>query len=125
MTMARPITITLYATDETPLNTYSCTRVPVGIMLQAFDFVEKIQKIDQKSMNVAEVRAMLNELGAFIVDLFGDKFTLGELLKGSTLQDMVSVVTETAVKAGNIAASNPTSLPTLPKKPKVTRNRKR
>src|SRR5689334_5981893 len=104
-----PIQITMYDANDEPIETYSRTRVPTEILLQAMDLSEELETFDQDNAGAAEVRQMLETLGAFIVEVFGAQFTLGELLKTTEMNDMITVVTAVANRAQGIAEANPTS----------------
>ena len=116
--LAAPLTITLYGTvdgvPDSPLGTYSRTRVPVDILLQAIDLAESYGDIDEANIAPAAVKEMMTSLGAFVVEVFGGQFTLSELLKGVEMNDLLLVVKNTAARAANIAKENPTpaSIPT-------------
>lgn len=118
MSISAPIQITLYDAEDEPINTYSRTRVPTEILLQAMELSEELEGFDQKTADSQSVRAMFETLGAFVVEVFGARFALGDLLKGAEIDDLITVVKAVSNRASNAVSQNPTPRPLRTRRPK-------
>lgn len=118
MTLTASIQITLYDAEDEPIQTYSRTRVPTEILLQAMELSEELDGFDQEKADSQSVRAMFENLGAFVVEVFGGRFELGDLLKGAEIDDLITVVKAVSNRASHAVSQNPTPRPLRTKRPK-------
>jgi hypothetical protein len=104
MVNTTPIKITFYNPDDSIKKEYSKVRIPVGLVDVALELSEHLdQETDQETWQA---------LQAFLVEAFGNQFTLDELKQGADLGDMQSVfkmiLTKVAAVMADIGAENPT-----------------
>ncbi len=95
-----PIEITLYDSEDAPIKTYTKSIVPWGVLKKA---IKLAKNLDTNSMDEAK----LDELTAFVVAAFGDRFSMEDLEKGADISDMMNVLQMIVAKAGGLSA-NPT-----------------
>jgi len=101
--MPDPIQITFYNPDDSVKAEYSKLRIPLGLVDIALDMSENQEpKSDRETWTAIK---------SFIVEVFGEQFTLDELNKGADLGDIISVFNMIVAKIGNVLKSfnpNPT-----------------
>jgi hypothetical protein len=79
-----PISITLYDGNDEEIETYERSRIPWGILKKALKF---------KGINVKNAdEAFIDDLANFVVEAFGNRFTLEDLDKGADITDMFTVL---------------------------------
>lgn len=95
--MPDPIQITFYNPDDSVKAEYSKLRIPLGLVDIALDMSENQEpKSDRETWD---------SIKAFIVEIFGEQFTLDELNKGADLGDIISVFNMIVAKIGNVLRS--------------------
>lgn len=99
-----PISITFYNPDDSIKAEYSKVRIPLGMVDIALELAERMDKNTDKETWQAVL--------AFLVELFGDQFTLAELKKGADLGEIEStfkmVMAKISGAIGASGAKNPT-----------------
>lgn len=101
--MPDPIQITFYNSDDTVKAEYSKLRIPLGLIDIALELSE-----NQDPKSDRETWAAIK---SFIVEVFGNQFTLDELNQGADLGDIISVFNMISAKISNVLRSfnpNPT-----------------
>ncbi len=97
-----PIEIVLYDSDDKPIKTYTKSIVPWGILKKAIKLAKGLD-IDNMS------EESFDELTAFVVAAFGDRFSTKDLDDGADITDMITVLTMIMSKAEALMPkTNPT-----------------
>jgi hypothetical protein len=95
--MPDPIKITFYNSDDSVKAEYSKLRIPLGLVDIALELAENQEpKSDRETWETIK---------AFIVEVFGEQFTLDELNKGADLGDILSVFSMIVAKINNVSRS--------------------
>jgi hypothetical protein len=95
--MSVPIKITFYNPDDSIKAEYSKLRIPLGLVDIVLDMAENQEpKSDRQTWEVIK---------SFIVEVFGEQFTLDELNKGADLGDILSVFNMVLTKINNVSRS--------------------
>jgi hypothetical protein len=126
--MNAPIELTLYDTNDEPIKTYTRRTVPWGVMKKAMSLMQAMNDLSEKDKPDAEKtnwekfkawfsfaktedanEVSLRMLEEFLVEFFGDKFTVNDLKQADTLE-LVSVLQSIISRAA-------ASMPVNPQKP--------
>lgn len=110
--MNAAITINLYGLNDEIKKTFTRSIIPWGILKKAVKLSKDLK--DGDAISDEEVDA----LAQFVVDVFGDQFTLDELNDGADLGEMMTVMKNIMTRAGAIVKENPTSAPPIYQKRK-------
>jgi hypothetical protein len=95
-----PITITLYDENDEIKGVYTRSIVPWEILKEAI----KLQGIDMNKVTEDDI----DNMAGLVVALFGDKFSLEDLNKGSDVTDMMTVIQSVVAKSLKVFPTNPT-----------------
>lgn len=96
---ATPITITLYDENNEVKAEFQRLIIPWGMLKRALKF----KGLDENSVD----ENMFDELGAFVCELFGNKFTLDDLSAGADISEVFAVINAVAARAAGYFAPNP------------------
>jgi hypothetical protein len=95
--MPDPIKITFYNPDDSVKAEYSKLRIPLGLVDVVLDLSENVeQKSDRETWDAIK---------SFLVEAFGERFTLDELNAGADLGDILSVFNMIVAKIENASRS--------------------
>lgn len=95
------IRLTFYDESDEVIREYSRIIIPWGILKRALRLA--------KDNNLEEPdEALLDELSALVVEVFGGVFTADELEKHADMMDIISVFQQVISKARNVIPENPT-----------------
>lgn len=120
--MLPPIKLTLYDTNDEPIETYERSRIPWGILKKAIALQTKVKQAETKEEarqwwrvwkkdDKATVEdAQILAISQFVVELFGNKFTVRQLEEGADTPEVMAVfraVIARANQAVNSSGVNP------------------
>lgn len=125
--MLPPIKLTLYDANDEEIETYERSRIPWGILKKAVSLQKKIDEAETKPEESAQwwevwktlkksgekmttEEAQIQAVSQFVVDLFGNKFTVRQLDEGADMSEIMSVfraVIARANQAMNDSGVNP------------------
>ena len=95
--MPDPVRITFYNPDDSIKAEFCKLRIPLGLVDIALDLAENMeQRSDRETWDAVK---------AFIVEAFGEQFTLNELNEGADLGDILSVFNTIVAKIENASRS--------------------
>ena len=103
-----PITLKFYTDDDEVESTHSRSRIPTFLLDSAIQVQAGLAKMKDKNEATAE---QLNLLYQFIVEFYGNKFTVDELKQKTDLVECMSIVGQVLGRANQLArqfAGNPT-----------------
>lgn len=119
--MYPPIEITLYDENDEPKQTYQRNVIPWGILKRAIG-IQKIvnapepeqrkwfefwKRAEVPSVEEAQIRAV----SQFVVELFGNKFTVKELESGADIGEIMTAFQAVLTRANASVRANPTPKP--------------
>lgn len=102
--MPEPIQITLYGEDDEPIKTYTRSIIPWGLLKKA----AKLSSLIGENAEDAGVEAAVSEVSAFVVEIFGNQFTVEELEQGADVGEIVAVLQAIVARASGLVKANPT-----------------
>lgn len=120
--MLPPIKLTLYNADDEPIETYERSRIPWGILKKAIVLQTKIKQAEtneegrqwwqvwKKDERTSVEDAQILAISQFVVELFGNKFSVRQLEDGADTPEVLSVfraVLARANQAVNSSGINP------------------
>lgn len=119
--MYPPIEITLYDENDEPKQTYQRNVIPWGILKRAIG-IQKIVNAPEpeqrkwfefwKSAEVASAEeAQIRAVSQFVVELFGNKFTVKELESGADIGEIMTAFQAVLTRANASVRANPTPKP--------------
>lgn len=129
--MSRAIEITLYDRDDKPSKTYTRDIIPWGIMKKAVQLMKSVTESEPENtsgkkkwgifpMPVTEKKTteevQMDAISQFVVELFGNQFTIKELENGADMGEIMSVFQSVLTRANNAVKANPI-MSQSPKKP--------
>lgn len=104
-----PIKITLYSSSGEPMQEYSCSLIPWGILKKAIALTKGMDP-----ENIGEQN--LDAIAQLVVDVFGKQFSIADLDTGADIGEMMSVLQAVVSRASVLVTPNPT--PPVPSKTK-------
>jgi len=103
-----PITLVFYTDDDEVEITHSRSRIPTYLLDSAIQVQAGLAKMKEKNEATVE---QLNLLYQFIVEFYGNKFTVDDLKRKTDLVECMSIVGQVLGRANQLArqfAGNPT-----------------
>jgi hypothetical protein len=103
-----PITLNFYTDDDEIETTHSRSRIPTFLLDSAIQVQSGLESMKDKNEATGE---QLNLLYQFIVDFYGNKFTVDDLKRKTDLVECMSIVGQVLGRANQLArqfAGNPT-----------------
>lgn len=95
--------INIYDKDENPTE-YSRVFVPVKVLRRAIPLAKRLEGMTTNDFTDQDV----DDLEAFVVDAFGDKFTKDQMDEGADIMEMMACLNQI------MAMANGSANPTLP-----------
>lgn len=120
--MLPPIKLTLYDANDEAIETYERNRIPWGILKKAILLQTKVKQAEtkeesrqwwhvwKKDEQTSVEDAQILAISQFVVELFGNKFTVRQLEEGADTPEVMSVfraVLARANQAVNSSGINP------------------
>lgn len=132
------ITLTLYGPGDEKLKTYERSIIPWGVLKKATRLAKLIedQEIDSDSAEEktqpkkwlsflakdkpepTTEEQQMEAISQFVVDLFGNQFTVKELESGADVGEIMTVFQAVLTRANGAVQSNPTMIQSLQRKRK-------
>jgi hypothetical protein len=124
--MPVPIEITLYDANDEPIETYSRSVIPWGLLKKAVRMMAELNKTEKPAKKkhfwekdipekLAEERQM-EAISQFVVELFGNRFSVKDLEQGADVGEIMTVFQAVIARANATINANPT--PRVPSKKK-------
>lgn len=122
--MLPPIKLTFYDNDDNEIATHERSRIPWGLLKKAITLQKKIEDTETKpeakkwwqiwkaNEKMSAEEAQIQAVSQFVVDLFGNKFTVRQLEECADVPEIMSVFRAVIVRANqamNDSEINPTS----------------
>lgn len=123
--MFPPITLTLYDKDDQPLKEYTRSVIPWGLLKKAVRLTDSFQEqpaakkrfgIFPVSETVNAQERQMEAISQFVVDLFGNQFSVRQLEEGADMGEIMTVFQAVLQRASAVVKTNPT--PPAPSKKK-------
>lgn len=124
--MLPPIKLTLYDANDEPIDTYERNRIPWGILKKAIALQAKVKDAETKeeakkwwqvwkNNEKATVEdAQILAISQFVVELFGNKFTVRQLEEGADTPEVMSVFRAVLARANQAVNSSGVTNPQKP-----------
>lgn len=123
--MFPPIELTLYDQNDEPKQTYQRSVIPWGLLKKAISIQKVInapapeQKqwwdFRKKDEEMSAEEAQLRAISQFVVDLFGNKFSVKDLETGADIGEIMAVFQAVISRANASMKANPTRKPSFKK----------
>ena len=121
--MYPPIEITLYGKNDEVIGTYTRNVIPWGLLKKAISLQRQMEDKKQpdaskrfwefwkKTPDTTAEEAQLTAISAFVVELFGNKFTVKQLEDGADIGEIMTVFRAVINRANASVKANPTPRP--------------
>ncbi|RPI90330.1 MAG: hypothetical protein EHM40_18660 [Chloroflexi bacterium] len=117
--MPPAIEITLYGKDDEPIKTYERSIIPWGMLKKATRLMDQFEEPKpeakkkwfwqkEEDANVRPEEKQMEAISQFVVDLFGNQFTVKELENGADMGEIMTVFRSVITRANAAVKSNPT-----------------
>lgn len=118
--MFPPIEITLYKNDE-PVDTFRRNTIPWGLLKKAISLQKQFEGKEtgghpkwqfwKKNNETTKEEAQMTAISQFVVELFGNQFTVRQLEEGADISEIMTVFRAVMMRASVSVKENPTSKP--------------
>lgn len=122
--MPPAITITLYDKDDQPIKTYERAIIPWGILKRATRLMDQFadqnptaapattekwfwQRKKKSGTEVRQEEKQLEAISQFVVELFGNQFTVRDLENGADVGEIMAVFQSVIARANATVKANP------------------
>lgn len=124
--MNPPIELTLYDQDDQPKETFQRNVIPWGLLKKAIGLQKQFEdkgtaekkpwwKIWQKDESTTAEEAQMRAISQFVVELFGNKFSVKDLEVGADIGEVMTVFQTVIARASSTVKLNPTRKPSFKK----------
>lgn len=114
-----PIKLTLYKDDE-EIGTFTRNVIPWGVLKKAINLQNSMNvpatskkwwQVWLKDKETTKEEAQMNAISQFVVELFGNKFTVKQLEEGADVSEIMTVFRSVISRANSAVKANPTQRP--------------
>jgi hypothetical protein len=120
--MSAPLSLTLYDKDDHPVHTYTRDVIPWGLLKKAIRITDTLSDnpsqprrrwfFDRRpEVALSKEEVQIDQIAQFVVELFGNRFTVRELDAGADLGEMMAVFQAVLARAKSVTLTNPTIPP--------------
>lgn len=117
--MFPPIELTLYDKNDEAIATYSRAVIPWGLLKKAISLQRQFEGAEaaeaapawqfwKRKQESSKEEAQMAAISHFVVELFGNKFTMKQLEDGADLGEVMNVFRAVITRANASVKSNPT-----------------
>jgi hypothetical protein len=120
------ISLTLYDKDDQPQQTYTREVIPWGLLKKAIRITDAVNDapaqppkrawlFERTKAPISKEEAQIDLIAQFVVELFGNRFTVRDLDNGADLGEIMAVFQAVLTRARTVVEVNPT-VPPQPRK---------